>query len=194
MKKQQKIVVLSLILILNLVSFTGISQDSYIKNRIRVKSGYGRITDPYNLEYDRTSYFQLAGTYGILEWLETGVYTGYSSAETMYLNPSAQSTMHEVKSTNNLFYGLSLDFHLLPFLIEKKDFRFDLYLTGKLGGAFLMSEEYYRPEKGHRTEYGGGIGAAFYLGKHWGIFSEYSLGNYFYEDNDRLTGGIILKF
>ena len=194
MKIQKKIILPGIILLINLISFSGISQNSYIKNRISIKSGYGRILDPYNFEYDKTSYFQIAGLYGLLDWLETGIYTGYSSIETMYLNPSSSFTMREVKATNNLSYGISVNFHLLPFLIEDKDFRFDFYLTGKLGGTYLLNDEYYRPEKGHRTEYGGGIGAAFYPGKHWGIYGEYSLGNYFYEDNDRLLGGIILKF
>lgn len=194
MKKQQKYITLSFIVALNLIVFSGMSQHSYIKNRINIKSGYGRILDPYDLEYERTSYFQLSGSYGLLDWLEAGLYTGYSSIETMYLKPSASPVMQDVKATNNFSYGISVDIHLLPFFIEKEDFRFDIYLAGKLGGTSLMSDDYYRPEKGHRTEYGGGPGAAFYLGKHWGIYCEYAMGNYFYEDNDRFIGGITLKF
>jgi hypothetical protein len=30
------------------------------------------------------------------------------------------------------FYGLSINFHLLPFIIKKEDFRFDIYATGKI--------------------------------------------------------------
>ncbi|MFA9392191.1 MAG: hypothetical protein ACERKD_20435 [Prolixibacteraceae bacterium] len=94
-----------------------------------------------------------------------------------------------MRKANALFCGVNANLHLLPFLVQQKNFRFDVYATGKLGGFYLFTEEGMFPEKGHEWDYGLYAGAAFYFGRHWGCFGEYGIGKY---TNSRF--GLSIKF
>ncbi|NOZ45180.1 MAG: hypothetical protein GXO79_00205 [Chlorobi bacterium] len=83
-----------------------------------------------------------------------------------------------VKYSNTPYYGLNLNYHLLPYLIKADDFRFDLYLTGKFGGHYIFSSENYAPENGNIFDYKIGCGISFYLWKHIGFFTEIGLANF----------------
>jgi hypothetical protein len=118
----------------------------------------------------------MTANYGILDFLEVGAYTGYSSITTVM--SESDSTARYVSGISIIFYGISTNIHLMPFLVKSEKFRIDLYVSSKLGGFYRCSSEDMYPKRGHVFDYGVYAGTAFYLGKHWGFFGEYGLGNY----------------
>lgn len=162
------------------------SQESYIKNRLAFKLGYANYQTNTSSEsagtwkYNTTGNYQFEVDYGVLNFIESGIYVGYSSW-----------------FGNSLYtYGGNINVHILPFIIQAKDFRFDAYLTGKVGGSTHRFEFLTISNNTHNNmlEYGVGMGGAFYLFKHFGVFAEYSLGKYFFIDNKKFRVGLSFKF
>ena len=184
---------LTLILLFTLLVGTNLhSQESYIKNRWTLKLAYANYQINISngaWKYETTGNYQLEADYGFLNFLEAGVFGGYSSwlmgNESLYT------------------YGANFNVHILPFIIKTENFRFDAYLTGKVGGSIHRYEPYILPgyeaynlpKIAHRNmlEYGVGLGGAFYLFKHFGVFAEYSFGKYFFIDNKKFRAGIVIK-
>ena len=173
------------------------SQESYIKNRWNIKLAYAHYQTNISISetgaiigHETTGNYQVEANYGILNFLETGVYLGYSSW-------SIDKSFYT--------YGGNINMHILPFFIQAEAFRFDAYLTGKVGGN-VSERAYgtYNPYTSEYTntgsynytkrEYGMGLGAAFYLFKRLGVFAEYSLGEYFFDDNKKFRAGLSFKF
>lgn len=186
----------SIILLMNCAAISHtFSQKSYIKDRWNMKASYSRYTtgSKINNKAETTGHYRIEGNYGLFNFIETGLYVGYSG----YYVFSSKSLQRESYSTP--FYGINLNFHLLPFLVSQADFRFDLYATTKYGGRYIPtpSNYYYH---GHYPEYGIGAGLAFYLWKHAGVFAEYSYGKFhfgegnFIKDNTKLRYGLSFKF
>jgi len=153
----------------SLISVEAVCQYNYIHNRWNIKVGYARykISTRNNDVQPTIGNYRLEFNYGFLKNIESGFYLGYSSYRHMNTSPRYHTP----------YYGINLNFHLLPFLINKPDFRFDLYLGGKAGGF------YFRMQEMHMFEYSVGAGMCFYPWKHLGIYTEYGFGNYLYEDN-----------
>jgi hypothetical protein len=170
MKKQ------TLYVIVFLFSFLAVdAQDSYIKNRWNIKAGYARYEGLSVSDHGmKTTFgnFRLEANYGILNFLEVGGYLGYSRLASML--PAVGPFIYE--NQNTPFFGANINLQLLPFIVKSPDFRFDLYLLGRYGGVYYSSPENYYPAKGFLFQYRHGIGLAFYLWKHIGIFGEYSFG------------------
>ena len=101
--------------------------------------------------------------------LETGFYAGY-----------ARST---------LYYGVNCNYQLIPLLVKEDDIRFDLYITGKLGGVY---GSYF--QKKSFAEYRIGGGFSFYLLKHIGLFTEYSYGKFNLLNSKIFRFGLTMKF
>lgn len=170
MKKQSLIF---LVFILSLQSIE--AQDSYIKNRWNIKVGFTSYPGLYvsNSGMKETyGNYRLEANYGILNFLEIGGYLGYSRRSSFL--PVAGPLLYE--NQNIPFFGANINLQLLPFFVKSHDFRFDLYLLGRYGGVYYSSPENYYPYKGFLFQYQHGIGLAFYLWKHIGIFGEYSFG------------------
>lgn len=146
--------------------------------------------------------YKLEVNYGILDNIEAGIYGGYSKIQ-MFEQTSKGFLGYK---SNAFSYGVNCNFQLLPYLVKKEDLRFDLYLTGKLGGITIQSA------KSH-GEYCLGGGATIYLLRHLGLFGEYNYGKfynktsnpgiiYYYPFNhnkrvifsDRVTFGLSVKF
>jgi len=101
--------------------------------------------------------------------MEGGIYGGYSTIH-LFEQVSPNGTRGYTRS--GFFYGVNCNFHLLPYVMKKDDLRFDLYVTGKLGGVTIKSTKSYE-------EHCLGGGAAIYLFEHLGVFCEYTYGKFY---------------
>lgn len=188
---------LALLVICYIFLSNSFSQNSYIKNRWNFKVGYARYrTGITKYESNKSKEltvgnYRIEANYGILNYLEIGAYFGYSRFDFFKINWA--DTTVSIKKYNTPFYGVNCNFHILPFLIKKDDFRFDLYITGKYGGLYFTIPGNHNLH-GHQNEYGIGAGFSFYIWKHFGLFTEYCFGKYFYDDKNKLRYGLSLKF
>lgn len=186
MKKQ-------IILIVFIFSFLALeAQDSYIKNRWNIKAGYASYQGLFISHSGmKPSYgnYRIEANYGLLNFFEIGGYLGYSRLTSMLpvVGPLKWDTQ------NTPFFGVNINIQLLPFIVKRPDFRFDLYLLGRYGGVYYSSPEDYSPPKGFLFQYQHGIGLAFYLWKHVGIFGEYSFG-ILAKSSGNLRYGLSVKF
>jgi hypothetical protein len=190
------------IIALNLLIVCSYGQDSYIKGRLNFKTGYAR----YLTRHFYKSNFRIEGNYGISNYIELGAYLGYSHFNFFHkLSPdSISGGPYSIEDNNTLFYGSSLNFHLLPFLIKEDDFRFDLYGTAKAGGLYFQKPYdifvghypvfFSQSNKRMLFEYGFGGGLSFYLWKHLGVYGEYTFGKYYLIGNHQLRYGLTMKF
>jgi len=192
LKKAVFFLVVSSLFILN-----SYAQDSYIKNRWNIKAGYARYNKDFRQE--KVGNYRIEVNYGILNHIEIGAYIGYSKFD--YYREITADSIHKaymVEDNNTPFYGISFNFHILPFLIKKDDFRFDLYVTGKFGGIYFTKpapfQYTFKFKEGNIYEYGIGGGLSYYLGKHLGVFTEYCYGKYYFGDRNKLRYGLTLKF
>jgi hypothetical protein len=124
----------------------------------------------------KTGNYQLELNYSILNSLETGVHFGYSK-----YNP--------FMTCQFLVYGININYSLLQQLINNDNLRFDFYFTGKLGGNYNINPIY----NNNVIEYGLGAGISYYPFKRLGLFSDFSWGQYFFEDNKKFRAGLIYK-
>ncbi len=170
------------ILFLTLSVSLAFSQDSPIKNRWTIKAYHSkykigqRAASRLNRDPSTSDlYRNLELNYGISKNIELGLYGG------LFLG----------KWRNGKLLGIQTNYHILPLFINAKDFRFDIYLCGKLG-AFIPPETY--SDKSLLLDLGLGIGGAFYPFKHLGVFYEYYFGDlpFFYNQSFKL--GIVYKF
>lgn len=169
------------------------SQNSLIKGRYNYKLGYASYPEQEPNGH-RIPNYRIQADYGLLKYLEVGIYTGYSRFS-CYNVAGGGDQGHPA---NTLFYGANLNFNPLGFVIKADDFRFDLYLTAKYGGHYkFIPENYSLPRL--MAEYSVGVGAAFYVWKHIGLFAEYNYG-YFdhfvivYSSNQHPTPPSMLRF
>jgi hypothetical protein len=192
MKKQ------TLFLLLFFSSFLALeAQDPHNKYRWSIKAGYSSYPGLFvSVSGIKQSYgnYRIEANYGLLNFLETGLYLGYSRT-TSYMNPAIDPTW-VYKNLNTPYFGVNLNFHPLTFLIKKPDFRFDLYLLARYGGVYYFSPQAYIPAKGLQFQYQHGAGLGFSLSKHFGIFGEYSYGVYgvLAKPSENLRYGLSVKF
>jgi hypothetical protein len=146
------------------------SKVSGIKDRWNIKAGYSFQAGP-SVKYDpyKVRKYNLELNYGFLENVEAGIYGGYSAIQLF-----EQISPHGTRGyrRDGFFYGVNCNYHLLPNVIKKDDLRFDMYVTGKLGGVTIKSTKSYE-------EHCLGGGAAIYLFEHLGFFGEYTLGKFY---------------
>ena len=172
-----KIKTLILIFTFYCLIITANSQNSYIKGRYNIKVAYSKY-QPMFSSNTKPGNWRVEINYGIVKYLETGIYFGYSRFYTLALHQVSSGS--NIGRVNSPFYGINANLHILPFIVKQNDFRFDLYLMGKFGGNYYFTQDGYFPARGHRTEYGFGCGFAFYPWKHTGFYLEPSLGKYSY--------------
>lgn len=166
------------------------AQESYLKNRWNIKLSYApyvtgimRGTPDGGFKLLKTADFRLEGNYGVLNFLEVGVYLGYARYKSIiheYSTPPDSNGIiwgGEIKDGHVLSYGINANFHIFPLFIKKPDFRFDLYVTAKYGGRSSLVSKNKEDKYSH--EFGIGLGFAFYFSKPVGIFAEYSIGRYY---------------
>jgi hypothetical protein len=185
---------MEIFLVIVLFAFPLISsgQTSAIEDHINVKAGFSRYVSNIVKNHEPVYYnnLKLEFNHKILKNLNAGIYFGYSKFQTTYIN--LVDTTWVDRKEPVLFYGINANYQILPMFI-KKESRWDIYLTAKLGGYYIFSETGFVPS-GNDYEYAIGIGIAFYVFKHIGLFSEYTYGKYYFMDKDNLKAGISLRF
>lgn len=171
---------------------SGVRND-YLKGRWNIKAGYADYPGwPFERLGSRMSMgdIKVEANYGLLNFLEIGGYLGVGK---IYIWNGKNPPEMVFRKINLPEFGLSVNLQLLPLIIKSADFRFDLYLLGRYGGAWNSAPEGFAPAGGLKFQYQHGAGLAFYLSKHVGIFSEYS-----FEAMDikhsNLRYGLIVKF
>jgi len=86
-------------------------------------------------------------------------------------------------------YNASLTVQLLPLFIES-DLRFKLYSKTEFGGNVWATKFFTT----HNWEYGFGGGAAMQVSKRLGAFTEYTYGQYVWDDKNKFEFGLQLSF
>jgi hypothetical protein len=184
----------------------GYAQNYSIKNRWNAKLSisYNR-TNFYNhpfMHWDNVPYhpiqakmnFRAECNYGILNWLEVG---GYFGGMQHFDEDISSDKMYVFAPT----FGVNANVHLLPFWVKNKKCRWELYLTAKYGGAYLInhhefivsgvsvssgssgvdeySELHCLPHR-YRDIFGAGIGGGVYFWNLFGLYAEVMGGQYAY--------------
>jgi len=170
-----------------------LGQESYINGRWNLKAGYSRYeTGTFqNGKMLKTGNYRIEGNYGVTNYIELGTYLGFQKIEIPSINWTDSSVIDN--SFVNPLYGINANLHLFPFIIHQKDFRFDLYVTGKFGGVYYNTPDNYYLH-GNMVEYGIGGGASFYIWDHLGLYAEYCYGKYYFRDNKNFRYGLTFKF
>ena len=196
-----------LFVITGLFSLPVYAQDYSIKNRWNTKLSlsFNRNNEwnrPF-IEFPNGNPFQARlnaraeCNYGVLNWLEVGGYIGYIR----YLNidHSIRKGFDKRGRTIAPTFGVNVNVHLLPFWVKNKDCRWELYLTAKYGGAYLINyvpvvgqswvmidgiikkkgEISYNPNR-YRQIFGAGIGGGVYFWNLFGLYTEVMAGQYSY--------------
>ena len=159
------------------------AQNPYLKGRWNGKLGYYSYPKrDNNGSSSITPTLRLEANYGFTKYIEAGAYFGFSRPESMIFTYTDSTTTGVGNFTFMPFYGVNVNFHILPLFMDKNDFRFDLYIAAKFGGHFCSVPAGNFPSHGNMAEYGLGLGFSFYIFKRLGIFAEYSYGQYDYFD------------
>ena len=122
-------------------------------------------------------------THGMTNYLEAGLYSGYGVENSEFLVYS-----------NSVYYGITLRYHLLPYIIKSNDFRLDVYTTGKYGGFYRIGKLFPDRKNYFGKEFGIGAGVSLYPWRHFGFFCEYIAGNIYFTSNHQWKFGVKVKF
>jgi hypothetical protein len=155
------------------------AQQSYIKNRWCFDMGYSN--DRQGSQNNRSLVIHM--THGMTNHLEAGLYSGYGVDYSEMWHYS-----------NSLYYGITLRYHLLPYIIKSNDFRLDVYMAGKYGGFYYISKIFPDRKNYFGKEFGIGAGVSLYPWKHFGFFCEYIAGNIYLTSNHQWKFGVKVKF
>jgi hypothetical protein len=170
-----------------------LNKESSIKNRLNFKVGYATFPGHYYRPDVgmKSSFgnFRLETNYHLLKFFEIGGYVGYSRY-------SGRMDKNRVifSYENTPFVGLNVNLQLLPFLIKKAESRFDLYLLGRYGGGYYITQiVHFSGNSGFFLDYNHGAGFTSYLTKHIGLFAEYGFTGRYIKDGN-LRYGVSVKF
>ncbi len=154
------------------LAVSSMAQDSYLKNRWNLKlSGAPQLT----INNRRHNAFLMAeANYGFFNNIEVGLALGFENTRVARLKPNASNPpiMTDYFSEDYIspLYHLNLNYHLIPYVIKEKNPRFDLYISGRLGGAYINSN--LTGQDVSWNYYLGG-GFAWYITRHIGVHTEY---------------------
>jgi len=151
--------------------------------------------------YARQPNFRLEANYGVLNWLEVGVYAGFFSYK--YLPMEFLMVDRDILSMQRRAYapsfGISANIHILPFFAENRNSRWEFYVPVRFGGVYLTrwdNDKYIifslippdsrwdyvsgspNYDKKLRHEFGIGLGVAYYITNRFGFYME-ALGGQF---------------
>ncbi|MDR0363766.1 MAG: hypothetical protein LBH92_01905 [Bacteroidales bacterium] len=214
----------NLFLFLCAISFsvTLYSQEYSVKNRWNIKASYSLYKTEYKFSFSGNNgidfdgqhmNWRIEGNYGLLDWMEVGIYGGFQKYETHFdiYDGHENPVSAEIENAYAPTFGVNLNVHILPLFVKKQS-RWELYFTAKYGGCYLTkfggddgtrAHNYYNdfaePNTNHyRHEYGLGLGGGVYFWNLVGIYAEASFGQYsfapeIFTDNFSLRGGISFK-
>jgi len=175
-----------------------------IKNRWTVKASISRYRTAFNngacfmhvgdffdiLQHRMLANFKVEANYGINKFIEVGCFTGFQHYECLQIleNEIDEETgvvigIGGFKESFAPLFGVTLNFHILPFFVKSQKCYWDLYLTAKYGGCYLPYKEYEAPDfdypySKYRHEYGLGLGISYYIKNIMGFFIEGSVGQF----------------
>jgi hypothetical protein len=217
MKKNLRYITLMLLLIAFCPN--GANAQKYsIKNRWNIKVGYSRNkTNEKDIPFmwpdrwgeiptinKRLSNFRLELNYGVLNWLEVGIYGGFTHYRPFWgieYGPNPEDFYCFKEEALAPTFGINVNFHLLPLFVKNEKCRWEWYLTAKYGGAFfakwgvahnggyyaieLPEEAWYDPTingnpNRYRHEYGAGMGGGVYFWNVFGLYLEVCGGQFSY--------------
>ncbi|MFC0877813.1 hypothetical protein ACE01N_14540 [Saccharicrinis sp. FJH2] len=184
-----------ILIILSCISLNIIAQETDFQ-KLNLKMYYSPIL--YGKNPRRNFYYNLWGinpNFRMTELWEVGCYANYTRINvlTEYTFDEETGTGYGIGTLSPvLFFGLNGNFHVLPLFMNTRNFRYDLYLTGKIGG-FHVAEQNVSYSKAINPEYSIGAGFSVNLSKHFGIFAEYDYGK-FITYNHRWEYGIEIMF
>ena len=136
--------------------------------------------------------------YGVLNWLETGVYLGFMMYRYLPWPTDFWFTPDKLKYAYAPTFGLNVNVHLLPFFVKKQKCIWDFYIPVRYGGCYLtkwMDYKYGFPdaqigswddidgppsENKYRHEYGAGLGGGVYIKNIIGLYIELLGGQFSY--------------
>jgi len=139
-----------------------------------VKIGYSRINN-YSFTSGNIGEFTVEGNYKLNKWLETGLYTGYStgiSEGEEIINNGRK--IGGIETSPVLSYGINSNFYLSSLLFSE-NFRLGFRVILRPGGFIIFSKKDYDPS-GHYLTFRPGVGIDFRLFRKMGIFGEYVYG------------------
>ncbi|MDR0828507.1 MAG: hypothetical protein LBN95_00130, partial [Prevotellaceae bacterium] len=139
--------------------------------------------------------------YGVLNWLETGIYAGFMmyrydtsfDSGNYWFNPD-----EDLKYAYAPTFGVNINFHILPFFVKNQKCKWDFYIPVRYGGCYLtkwLDGKYgvIMEELGtwddvdgepsnnrYRHEYGAGLGGAVYIKNIVGFYMEVMGGQFSY--------------
>ena len=136
--------------------------------------------------------------YGVLNWLETGVYLGFMMYRYLPVSDNFWLSPSEFKYAYAPTFGINVNVHLLPFFVKKQKCIWDFYIPVRYGGCYLtkwLDDKYgiaveelgtwddvdgepanYR----YRHEYGAGLGGGVYIKNIIGFYIELLGGQFSY--------------
>ena len=210
-----------LIILVVLVSFSisATGQDLSVKGRWNVKAGYSlyKLTTVTNrlitfdwtessIRYKRKWNVRVEANYGVLKWLETGIYIGLMGYE--YEN--FYSYYDDERNAVGPTFGVNVNIHLLPFFVKNSKCKWDFYIPLKYGGNYIpkfidsknntipfyitgnwddmhnklsweeiMNNDNINFSK-YRHEYGAGLGGSVYIKNIIGFYAEVMGGQFSY--------------
>jgi hypothetical protein len=180
----------AIIAILIFMACSATAQDSYLKNRWNLKLAGAH-------EYKMNSklhnaFLSAEANYGIFNNFELGVALGFENKYNGWTkDPNTNLYIYEYYLSPT--YNLHLNYHLLPYLTKGNHPKFDLYLSGRLGGSYT---EYRDLHQTFFWNYYLGGGLAWYFTRYVGIYTEYGR-QYHFNSNYTKNGfrfGIAVKF
>jgi hypothetical protein len=173
-----------LILLMCFITNLSYSQKNSVNGKFSTKLGFSK----NKTEDPRTKLpsFKIEINYGVLHFIEFGCYAGFGWHLHLLemTNGSTLTSHHFAKS-----YGVSTNFHLLPFIVKNNSLRFSLYISGKLGGIDVSNKNISPLPNKYFSDYGAYIGTSYFFTKHIGIYGEIGYGSY-----TQLRYGFALNF
>lgn len=154
----------------------------YLYKRTNIKIGHTTTPEYTNIIKDFTlGNFRFDVNHGISKFIELGGYFGYSRFGNVQHLVEFDPTDDTTWGVNFIYsdaysYGTIVNFHILPFIVQNNEPRFDIYISAKLGGLSLIAPE-KSVWKGHSLDFGAYAGLSVYITRHWGAFVEYGVNN-----------------
>lgn len=166
-----------------LISINTFAQVNTVPKRINAKLGFA-LSNQEGTNSNLPN-FRVEVNYKMLPFIEVGVFAGFGFYEDIQIVGS-RATISGYAATN---YGLNANFHILPLVVKEKKVRFDLYVSGKLGGINPERKNFSPLPHKYFSDYGVYAGAAYYLTRHFGVYGEFGYGSY-----TNLRYGLSFKF
>lgn len=161
MKTELRAAILCGMLLLVFVLSCGVTASAQARNPLHFKAGYSSITKHYIFGSRKQPDLRIEMNYGINDWLEAGIYGGLT-----YSDGSSR--------IDDFRYGVNGNLRILPLLTGSDNVRLDPYVTVRIGRTYVPFFKAYTCP--YTWEYGVGGGLAYYIGRKFGVFCEYTVG------------------